>query len=170
MPTLVDMSDDKPRPADETQPVRPEGATLPGPPAATPATTPSADDGATAPSAAAPGAAYVAGPAPARRGFRERLRSLRSSDGSRTFGLAALIASALAGIIVGGLGFAAVHAVTDDGPGDRGGWMQRGPMGGDRDDVGGRGPMRGGMPGAPGLPGQVQPTTPPEDEDGGSNS
>ena len=157
------MSDDKPRPADETQPVRPEGAALPSPPAATPASTPPTADGATAPDAAAPGAAYVAGPAPARRGFRERLRALRSSDGSRAFGLAALIASALAGIIVGGLGFAAVHAVTDDGPRDRGGWMEQR----DADD---RGPGRGGMRGGPaGLPGQLPPTPAPDDEEGSAS-
>lgn len=135
------MSDDKPRPTDETRPVRPEsGATLPPEPGATPA------------------------PTPARRGFRERLGALRRSDGSRTFGLAALIASALAGIIVGGLGFAAVHAITDDGPRDRGGWMQR-------HDAADDGPGRGGMHGGPrGVPGQLPPTTIPEDEDSGSSS
>jgi hypothetical protein len=102
-----------------------------------------------------------AAPPVARRGFRERLRAVRRSDGSRAFGLGALIASALAGVIVGGIGVATVHAVTDDhrdGPGwDRGGWVQR------RDDD--RGPGFGGMPGGPrGVPGQVQPTTPPDDE------
>ena len=99
-------------------------------------------------------------PAPAtRRGFRERLRSWRGSrDGGRTFGLAALIASALAGVIVGGLGFAAVDAATGDdhGPG-RDGWVQR---------EGDRGPGgRGGMHGGPrGVPGQLPPTTAPEDD------
>ncbi len=132
------MSDDQqgtPRPDDETQPVRPESATVP--------------------------------PAE-RRGFRERFRSLRrSEDGDRTFGLAALVASALAGVIVGGLGLTAVHAITHDGPGDRfdrGGLVQR-------DDR--RGPGfdgRGGMHGGPGgVPGQVPPTTPPEEGEG-SNS
>ncbi len=89
------MSDDKPgasRPDDETQPVRHEGdGTLPPPPAAAATDgTPTSD----------------AGAAPGRRGFRERLRTWRRSEGDRTFGLAALIASALAGIIVGGLGLA----------------------------------------------------------------
>jgi hypothetical protein len=167
------MSDDKPRdpqPDDATQPVRPgPGPTLPPPPAAAPAG--SAYD---APPA---GSAYDAPPAAAgsgRRGFGERFRTWRGSgEGGRTFGLAALIASALAGVIVGGLGFAAVHAVTDDGPHDRGGWMQR--EGIDGDDPG-QGPVgRGGMHGGPpGLPGQVQPTTPPDDDDsydsGGSSS
>ncbi|PKH37498.1 hypothetical protein SAMN05192575_101482 [Nocardioides alpinus] len=124
---------------DETQPVRPEGAALPP----------------------APETAYAADPEPApvsRRGFRERLRTLRGSGGDRSFGLAALLASALAGIIVGGLGFAAVHAVTDDGPRDRGGWTQQ------RD--GDEGPGRGGMHGGPrGVPGQLPPTTAPEDDD-----
>ena len=141
---------------DETQPVRPEGgATFPPAPAAK-------DDGTADP---APETAYGAAPAATgRRGFRERLGALRRSDGDRTFGLAALIASALAGIIVGGLGFAAVHAVTDDGPRDRGGWMQQ-REGGDR------GPGHGGMRGGPpGMPGQLPPTTAPDDEDSGSSS
>ncbi len=99
-----------------------------------------------------------------RRGFGERFRSLRRSDGSRTFGLAALIASALAGVVVGGLGLAAVHAIGDDGGRDRGGWMQQR----EADD---RGPGRGGMHGGPrGVPGQLPPTTPPEDDDAGSAS
>lgn len=128
------MSDDTTN--DETQPVRAEGG---------PATT---DAAAPAPEAAATG----------RRGFRERLRTLRRwGDGSRTFGLAALIASALAGIIVGGLGTTALHAITHDGPGDRGGWVRR------EGDPGFDG--RGGMHGRPpGVPGQVRPTTPPEEE------
>ena len=142
------MTDDKPRPDDETQPVRPEGA-------------------ATIPPAPEPAASRLP-PRPAttasRRGFGERFRSLRGSDGSRTFGLAALIASALAGVIVGGLGLAAVHAIGDDGGRDRGGWMQQR----DADD---RGPGRGGMHGGPrGVPGQLPPTTPPEDDDSGSAS
>jgi hypothetical protein len=136
------MSDDKPRdtPApqagDETQPVRAEG---PGPAAEAPDVQ--------------------------RRGFRERLRSVRRSDGSRTFGLAALIASALAGVIVGGLGAAAVGAITDDHDHDRGagrgGWVQR-------DDD--RGPGDRGMRGGPrGLPGQLPPTTAPEDDEGSAS-
>ncbi len=144
------MSDDTPRnPAqDETQPVRPEGLT----PA--PATNEAADP-------AAPAPAPVA-----RRGIRERFRSLRSSDGNRTYGLAALIASALAGVIIGGLGLTAVQAITHDDRGDRfdRGWVQR------RDDRGGPGfDGRGGTRGGPrDVPGQVSPTTPPEDQ--GSNS
>lgn len=118
---------------DQTQPVRPEAST----PAAEPAVP------------------------VARRGFRERLRSVRRSDGSRAFSLGALVASALAGVIVGGIGMATVHAVTDDhrdGPG----WDRRGPMSRDlRDGDGPRGPAYGGPRG---VPGQVQPTTPPEDE------
>jgi hypothetical protein len=134
------MSDDNSR--DETQPVRPTGA---------------APD-------SAPDPAPDPAPAPAtRRGFRERFRTWRGSrDGGRTFGLAALLASALAGVIVGGLGFAAVDAVAGDdhGPG-RDGWVQR-------DDH--RGPGgRGGMHGGPrGVPGQLPPTTAPEDD--GSSS
>jgi len=148
------MSDDNSR--DETQPVRPAGAQSALPP-------PPSDDAPAAPDAPAP-APVAAGSG--RRGFRDRFRTLRSSDGSRSFGLAALVASALAGVIVGGLGVTAVQAVTNDHH-DRDGWMQqRGPMGRDGDDFGGRGPMHGGPPGAPG---QVQPTTPPDDEDGSSS-
>jgi hypothetical protein len=129
------MSDDTPH--DETQPVRPASAS----PAPTPPT-----DAATEPPVA-------------RRGFRERLRTWRGSrDGDRTYGLAALIASALAGIIVGGLGVATFQAVTDDHGRDRDGWVQR-------DDDRGPGD-RGGMRGGPrGVPGQLPPTTAPEDED-----
>lgn len=189
------MTDDTPRrtPAgagDETQPVRPvEASSLPPAPATpaagadpaaapaavpTPAAGPDPAGGPVTPSYAAP-EAYAA---PGRRGFGERLRSLGRSDGSRAFGLGALIASALAGVIVGGIGTATFHAVTDDrGPGDRFG--QHGPMGrdglgerpgpggdldGDGDRQGDRGPMFGG----PGVPGQVQPTTPPEDDDSAS--
>ena len=124
------MSDDTPH--DETQPVRPATATEP---------------------------AATAAPAP-RRGFRERLRTWRGPrGGDRTYGLAALIASALAGIIVGGLGVATFQAVTDDHDRDRDGWVQR-------DDDRGPGD-RGGMRGGPrGVPGQLPPTTAPEDEDG----
>lgn len=154
------MSDDKPRDttppqaADETQPVRAE--------AAAPAAGPRA--GAPAPETPAE-PAEPAEPAAQRRGFRERLRSLRRTDGSRTFGLAALIASALAGVIVGGLGAAAVGAITDDhdrGPG-RGGWVQR-----DDDRGPGRDGDRGVHGGPRGVPGQLPPTTPPEDDDSAS--
>lgn len=150
------MSNDQqgtPRPDDETQPVRPEGAATPAPePAAAPA----------------PPAADPTGPPPvARRGFAERFRSLRRAEGgSRSHGLAALIASALAGVIIGGLGLTAVHAITHDGPDDRfdRGWVQR------RDDGGGPGlDGRGGMHRGPGgVPGQLPPTVPP-DEGEGSN-
>jgi hypothetical protein len=145
------MSDD-----DQTQPVRP------GAPAAAPATTP--PPAAQAP-AEPPGEGVTPPPTTERRGFRERLRSLRRSDGSRTFGLAALIASALAGVIVGGVGAAAVGAITDDHDHDRGagrgGWVQR-------DDD--RGPGDRGMRGGPrGVPGQLPPTTAPEDEEGSTS-
>ena len=145
------MSDQ--RPHDETQPVRPEGAApLPAPPdPAAPASAPVATE-------------EQAGGPVTRRGFRERLGRLRRTEGGgRTFGLAALVASALAGIIVGGLGFAAVHAVTDDGGRDRGGWTHQ-------RDAGDRGPGRGGTPGGPGrVPGQLPPTTPPDDDEGSSS-
>ena len=143
------MSDD-----DQTQPVRPGAPTpAPTPAPAAEAPTPAANE-ATAPP-----------PAAERRGFRERLRSLRRRDGSRTFGLAALVASALAGVIVGGLGFAAVHAVTDDRgrdrDRDRGAWLERR---GD-DGRGDRGMRRGPR----GVPGQLPPTIAPEDDDSSSS-
>ncbi len=162
---------------DETQPVRPDGdATLPPAPSAEP-TSPAATTA--EPVAAAPAPA-------ARRGFGERFRSLRrSDDGDRTYGLAALIASALAGVIIGGLGLAALQAIGHDGPGDGREMVQRrdgsneGGPGFDR-RRGMPGDMPGGMPGGmpgdmpgdmhggpPGLPGQVQPTTPPEDDSDG---
>ena len=145
------MSDD-----DQTQPVRP------GAPAAAPTPAQAPTPAAEAPSEAADEPATPP-PTPERRGLRERLRSLRRSDGNRTFGLAALIASALAGVIVGGLGFAAVHAVTDDRgrDGDRGAWVERR---GD-DGPGDRGMHRGPR----GVPGQLPPTTAPEDDDSSSS-
>ncbi|MCY4726907.1 hypothetical protein NYO98_11520 [Nocardioides sp. STR2] len=142
---------------DETQPVRRDGAATPPPaaagsiPTAPPVTEP-------APAAATPAEAPVA-----RRGFRERLRAARRSDGSRAYSLGALVASALAGIIVGGLGVSAIDAVAGDdhGPG-RDGWVRhdddRGPGG------------REGMHGGPyGVPGQLPPTTVPDDEEGSSS-
>ncbi|MBD3923206.1 hypothetical protein IEZ26_01120 [Nocardioides cavernae] len=140
---------------DETQPVRPDSAATPPAAGAIPTAPPVAEA-----AAAAPAEAPVA-----RRGLRERFRTWRGSrgEGGRTFGLAALIASALAGVIVGGLGFAAVDAATGDdhGPG-RDGWVQR------DDDRGPGG--RGGMHGGPrGVPGQLPPTTAPEDEDGSAS-
>jgi len=65
--------------------------------------------------------------------FRDRFQRVGADGSSRTFGLAALIASTLAGVIVGGLGGTALHAAVDDdgpdngvfrhgpGPWDRGG-------------------------------------------------
>ena len=137
---------------DETQPVRPDGVVTPAP-VSIPDAPPAAEQ---APAAPAPSAAPAA-----RRGFRERFRAARQSDGDRAYSLGALIASALAGIIVGGIGLATVQAVADDGSRDRGGWVQRDDHGpGDR----------GGMDGGPhGVPGQLPPTTAPEDEDGSSS-
>jgi hypothetical protein len=145
------------KPADQTQPVRTEGAAPPAAPE--PEAPPAADPVAAAPAAPTAYAAPVE-----RRGFRERLRRVRSADGSRAFSLGALVASALAGVIVGGLGTAVFHAVTDDH--DRIGWVERrGPVGRDLDDD--RGPMFGGPRG---VPGELQPTTPPEDDDSGTSS
>ena len=159
----------------ETQPIGRDGAatsppaagSLPtAPPVAEPAPAAALPPAPSSAPAAEGTAAATPAPAPvARRGFRERFATLRRSDGDRTFGLAALIASALAGFIVGGLGFAAAHAITDDGDHDRGGWMMQRRDGDDEGfggELGGRGGMHGGPPGAPG---QLPPTTPPDDED-----
>ena len=147
---------------DETQPVRRDEPATPPPAAGSiptaPPVPPAAPSDAEPPTGVDPAAAPVA-----RRGFRERFRAARRSDGSRAYSLGALIASALAGIIVGGLGFAAVGAVAGDDHGpDHGGWVERD----DDRGPGGPGDMHGGPPG---LSGQLPPTTSPED-DGGSNS
>jgi hypothetical protein len=147
---------------DETQPVRRQAEGEP--PVEAPAEAPAASE------AAGPGVGPAAAPAAAPRGFRQRLRGWRTSgDGSRAYSLGALIASALAGVIVGGAGLATVQAIADDG--DRPGWFEhRGPMGRDgfwdRDrDFDDRGPMFRG----PGDRGRLLPTTPPDDEDDSGN-
>jgi hypothetical protein len=151
------------KPADQTQPVRPQGQPEPAPDAQ-----PTAEPAPSAAAAAGPDPSPVAATTPATApGARwGRLRRWRSQPrGDRAFGLGALIASALAGVIVGGVGTAVFHAVTDDH--DRGGWVERhGPMGRDGSDRGDDGgPMFGGPRG---VPGQLEPTTPPED--GGTTS
>ena len=156
-----DPSPDTPRPDDLTQPVRADGPHADEPtakPTPEPAPQPVPEPAPTA-AAAAPAAAPTE-----RRGFRQRLRLARTSDGSHTFSLGALIASGLAGVIVGGLGAAALHAVTDDGPRHHGPWVQR------WDDE--RGPGLGGRDGMHGWPGggpgQLPPAMPPDDD--GSDS
>lgn len=106
------MSDD-----DQTQPVRP------GDPAGDPAASPPA--GATRPPAPAATADETAAAEPVatstgKRSFRDRFRRVGSDGSGRTFGLAALLASTLAALIVGGLGGAALHAAFDGDGGDRG--------------------------------------------------
>ncbi|CAM3856758.1 hypothetical protein [Nocardioides zeicaulis] len=165
---------EKDQPHDETQPVRPQaaapqpapggGGTPTAEPAAEPAADPAVDRATTEQPAAgqpAPSAAYAPPPPPPGRGWGRARRWRDQAPGDRAYGLGALIASALAGVILGTVGTAVFHAVADDhGPGDRFG--QHGPMP-DRD--GRRGPMFGG---GPGVPGQLQPTTPPEDDDSSS--
>lgn len=87
-------------------------------------------------------------------GLRERARNVRGG----------MVAAVLAGVIVGGAGGFAVGAVTtghDHGPGDRGPGMTGRPFDQDGDDHGFR-------PG--GAPGQLPPTTAPEEESDLSNS
>ena len=150
---------EKNQPHDETQPVRPQGAAdqpapdrpaadrpLPEPPS------PAGADLGPRPVAAATEASAPPG------GRTRRWRSWARGD--QAYGLGALVAAALAGVIIGGIGTATFHAVTDDhGPGDRFGRL--GPMG-DRDR---RGPMFDG----PGGPGQLRPTTPPDEDDDDSS-
>ena len=161
------------KPGDETQPVRPQDPAAPAAPPTpepTPEPTSPAPAAAQAPEAApaTPAATPAAAPAAAPGPGWGRVRRWRSQQpGDRAFGLGALIASALAGIIVGGVGTAVFHAATDDH--DRGGWVERhGPMGRDGFDRGDDdGPMFGGPRG---VPGQLQPTTPPEDDEDDSAS
>lgn len=91
------MSNDTP-----TEPVRPASA---GP-----------DPTPTAPPAVPPADEQVA----EKRSFRDRFRRVGSDGTGRTFGLAALIASTLAALIVGGFAGAAIHAGSDGVGGDRG--------------------------------------------------
>ena len=147
---------EKNQPHDETQPVRPQGAAdqpAPDRPLPTPPSAAGGDADPRPAAAAAEASAPAGGPTRRWRGW---------ARGDRAYGLGALVAAALAGVIIGGIGTATFHAVTDDhGPGDRFGRF--GPMG-DRDR---RGPMFGG----PGGPGQLRPATPPdEDDDSGSSS
>jgi hypothetical protein len=153
------MSDN---PHDETQPVRPAG-TPPTPPTPPQPPQPQPDPAAYAEPAAA-------GSAP-RRGFRDRFRRIgRGGDtGGRAFGLGALVASTLAGVVVGGLGGVLVHAATDEG--DRG-WDQRHEVGsgrfGDRDEDGDHGVPGGPGSGFPGAPPGLPPSTAPDDDDSDS--
>lgn len=99
-----------------------------------------------------------AGTGAGRTGLRDRLRRLRRTDGSRVFGLGSLIAATLAGVIVGGLSGAAIHAAVDGDGGDHGhraDWsgMRMGGGHGEREGA----PMR-----PPGGPGQLPPTTEPD--------
>jgi hypothetical protein len=94
----------------------------------------------------------------------------------RVYGVRSVAAVAVAGLIIGGGAGAAIHAATDDGGRDGrpgfgrgpGGFGPGGPMPGQGMGPGmGPGgqmpqPPDGGPP--PGLPGQTQPTTPPEDD------
>ena len=93
------MSNDTP-----TEPVRPTGGGEPAPAQRPPAPPPTSD-----------------APVSEKPSFRDRFRRVGGDGSSRTFGLAALLASTLAALIVGGLGGAAISAgLDDDDHGDRG--------------------------------------------------
>lgn len=161
------MSDKNTPQADETAPI----AGRPAAPAPAPA--PADPAPADAPDAAAydvPDDPSRAGPT-AKRSWRERLRRGTAAGGGRTFGLGALIAGALAGLIIGGLGGGAIGAALsgdDHDRGDRFGQVERGfPGDGDR-GRGGFGPGPGGTVPAP--PTDVPESTPPlEEEDSESD-
>lgn len=99
--------------------------------------------------------------APAKRTLRDRL----AGSGDRLRGTRGLIAVTLAALIVGGFGGAAIHAAVDGDRDDHGPFFR-----GDRPwemghDFGERpGPPRDFYRQAPGFPGQLPPTTTPEDE------
>jgi hypothetical protein len=140
-------------PNPETQPVPSTPDSPADPPPADP---PPADP---APVSAAPGQ-------PVKPSMRERL----AGTGERLRGTRGLIAATLAALIVGGFGGAAIHAAVDDdrhehGPFFRGPWEMRGEFGG-RFDGERPGPPDGFFRQPPGgVPGQLPPTPPPEDEE-----
>jgi hypothetical protein len=166
------MSDKNTPPADETAPIA--GRPAAPAPAASPADPAPADP---APADAPAAAAYDVpdDPSPAdptaKRSWRERLRRGTASGGGRTFGLGALIAGALAGLIIGGLGGGAIGAVLsgdDHDHGDRFGRVERGFPG---DDDGGRGGFGSGPGGSmPVPPTDVPESTPPTEEEDSSAS
>lgn len=111
----------------------------------------------------------------------------RPSWKDRVYGVRSVAAVAVAGLIIGGGAGAAIHAATDDGGrdgrpgrmgfqggpggfGGPGGQMQGGPGGMPGPGAGPGGQMPQPPTGMPpnGLPGQTQPTTPPEDDDDSS--
>src|SRR5690349_23952249 len=91
----------------------------------------------------------------------------RQSWKDRAYGVRSVAAVAVAGLIIGGGAGAAIHAATADGGRDGRPGFGRGPGG----QMPGQGMGPGGqMPQPPngmppnGVPGQTQPTTPPEDD------
>lgn len=163
-----DVMSEKNDPNPETQPVRPTDAPAdpapvdPAPAAAAPAAAP-ADP---APVSAAPGQ-------PAKRSLRDRF----AGTGDRLNGTRGLIAATLAALIVGGFGGAAIHAAVDgdrhehgrffrggdERPGERGDFGGFGGRMGEGERPGPRGDFFQQAPG--GVPGQLPPTTTPEDGD-----
>jgi hypothetical protein len=109
------MSDKNTPPADETAPIagqRPAADPAAGPAASAPYDAASAGPPADAPYDAAP--ADGATGTTSGRSWRERLRRGTAGGGSRTFGLGALVAGTLAGLIIGGIGGATIAAAVSD--------------------------------------------------------
>jgi hypothetical protein len=91
--------------------------------------------------------------APAKRRFRDRF----AGSGERLRGTRGLIAATLAALIVGGLGGAAIHAAVDGDRHEHGFGHHFGERPGPPRDFDRRAPG--------GIPGQLPPTTTPEDEE-----
>jgi len=97
-------------------------------------------------------------PAPAKRTLRDRF----AGSGERLRGTRGLIAATLAALIVGGFGGAAIHAAVDGDDHDHERFFFRGDRPGEMGrDFGERGPDHF-YRHAPGVPGQLPPTTTPE--------
>jgi hypothetical protein len=170
------MSDKNPPPSDETAPIagqRPPAGSAPAgaspAPGASPASAPPADP----PVAAYGSSADDPQGTPGKRSWRERLRRGTAAGGGRTFGVTALVAGTIAGLLVGGLGGVAIGAAfsDDDRRGDRIGHVERGYPGGSDDlrDHGGPGSGPGGP--IPLPPTDAPGTTPPtEDEESAPES
>jgi len=96
--------------------------------------------------------------APAKRTFRDRL----AGTGDRLRGTRGLIAVTLAALIVGGVGGATIHAAVDGDRDDHGRFFHGDRPGEMWRDFGERpGPPRDFYRQAPGVPGQLPPTTTP---------
>ena len=110
-------------------------------------------------------------PVPQPTGPAARLRRRGTRLRDRVFGLRSVVAVALAGVVLGGLGGFGIHAATD-GDGRDGRMGRFGPGGGFQDGPGGRGGP-GGFPQGPGQgqgPGGQAPQVPQPSQSPGQDS